>query len=100
MALKWYLHTSQKSCPYSFRQNWLYSRFILEDYDNFLLLGDFNAEVGEEAMQIFCDSYNFKNLAKLPICYKYPNNPSCIDLILTNKANSCCNTLVVETGLS
>ena len=30
-----------------------------------LLLGDFNAEVGEEAMQIFCDTYDFKHLVYL-----------------------------------
>ena len=54
----------------------------------------------EETMQIFCDSFNFNNLVKFPTCYKNPNYPSCIDLILTNKANSFCNTLAVETGLS
>ena len=30
-------------------------------------------------------------------CYK---NPSCIDLILTNRSNSFQNTMVVETGIS
>ena len=72
----------------------------LKKYDNFLLMGDFDAEVSEETMQIFCDSFNFNNLVKFPTCYKNPNNPSCIDLILTNKANSFCNTLAVESGLS
>ena len=72
----------------------------LKKYDNFLLMGDFNAEISEATMQIFCDSFNFNNLVKFPTCYKNPNNPSCIDLILRNKANSFCNTLAVETGLS
>ena len=63
-------------------------------------MGDCNAEVGEEAMQVFCDTYDFKNLVNVPTCYKNPNNLSCIDLIFTNKAKSFCNTLVIETGLS
>ena len=70
----------------------------LKKYEYFLVMGDFNAEDGEEAMQIFCDTYDFKNLVNVPTCYKNPNNPSCIDLILTNKAKSFCNTLVIETG--
>ena len=37
-----------------------------------------------------------KNLVKEPTCYKNPNNPSCINLFLTN----CANTCVFETGLS
>ena len=32
------------------------------NYDNFLLLGDFNSEPTEEAMKSFCEIYNFKNL--------------------------------------
>ena len=37
---------------------------------------------------------------KQPTCYKNPENPSCIDLILTNKAKSFQSTCVMETGLS
>ena len=33
-------------------------------------------------------------------CYKNPANPTCIDLILTNKARSFKTTCVIETGLS
>ena len=54
-------------------------------YDNFLLLGDFNSEPTEKAMKSFCQIYNFKNLLDKPTCYKNPNNPSCVDLIITNK---------------
>ena len=48
----------------------------------------------------FCSSYNFKNMIKEPTCYKNPLNPSCIDLIITNRPNSFQDTNVIETGLS
>ena len=51
-------------------------------------------------MIAFCDTYGLANLVKAPTCYKNPQNPSCIDLILTNKPKSYFNTLVLETGLS
>ena len=69
-------------------------------YDNIILLGDFNSEVKETSMSDFCEIYNLKNLVKDPTCFKNPHNPSCIDLILTNKYRSFQNTMVIETGLS
>ena len=73
---------------------------LYEKYEHFILLGDFNAEMTEDAMEIFCDTHNLKNLVKEPTCFKSVNNPSCIDLILTNRASSFQNTNVLETGLS
>ena len=35
-----------------------------------------------------------------PTCYKNPNKPTCIDLILTNCVGCFQNSCVVETGLS
>ena len=46
------------------------------------------------------DSYEFKNLIKDITCYKNLENPSRIDLILTNNPNSFQNSGVIETGLS
>ena len=51
-------------------------------------------------MKVFCDSYEFKNLIKDATFYKNPENPSYIDLILTNNPNSFQNSGVIETGLS
>ena len=46
-----------------------------------LILGEFNVEIEEEYMNALCDNYNlFKQLT----CYKSRNNPTCIDLILSN----------------
>jgi hypothetical protein len=69
-------------------------------YENLLLLGDFNIEVNDESMQEFCESYGLKSLIKDPTCFKNPENPSCIDLILTNKATYFQNSCTIETGLS
>ena len=51
-------------------------------------------------MREFSELYCLKNLVKDPTCYKNPQNPSCIDLILTNRPNSFQHTMVIETGLS
>ena len=69
-------------------------------YENIILLGDFNVCVDDETMRNFCNSYNLSSLIKQPTCFKNPENPSCIDLILTNKPRSFQSTCVIETGLS
>ena len=69
-------------------------------YDNIIILGDFNSEMCEDGMQIFCTTYNLKCLVKEATCFKNINSPSCIDLILTNKSLCFQNTTVIETGLS
>ena len=63
-------------------------------------MGDFNSEMCEEPMNNFCSLYNLKNLIKSPTCFKNPDNPTYIDLILINKHRSFQNTSVIETGLS
>ena len=50
--------------------------------------------------KVFCSSYGLHSLIKHPTCYQNPENPSCIDLILTNKVKSFQSTCVMETGLS
>ena len=58
-------------------------------------------EVTKVSMKAFCDSYGFKKkLIKDAICYKNPENPSCINLILTNNPNSFQNSGVTEADLS
>ena len=69
-------------------------------YDNVIVFGDLNSEIGEEAMDDFCHLYNLKSLIKVPTCYKSAENPSCIDLILTNRPHSFQNSTAFETGLS
>ena len=69
------------------------------NYDNFIFFGDFNVDVSDKAMLDFCESYNLKGLIKQPIYFKNPENPSFIDLLLTNRPRNFCNSYVVETGL-
>ena len=69
-------------------------------FDNILLLGDFNSELVETDMSEFCDIFNLKNLVKSPTCFKNPLNPSCIDLMLTNRHRSFQYSQTIETGLS
>ena len=73
---------------------------LISKYDNLLVIGDFNSEISEEAMNDFSQMYNLKNLIKEPTCFKNPNNPSSIDIMLTNHKNSFHGSSTVETGLS
>ena len=70
------------------------------NYDNILLLGDFNSEPTEETMENFCQIHNLKNLVHDPTCFKNPENPTMIDLFLTNKPRCFQNSITFETGLS
>ena len=53
-----------------------------------ILLGDFNVEAKEKNISDFMSTYNLKSLVKQKTCFKNPDNPSCIDLILTNSPRS------------
>ena len=48
----------------------------------------------------FCETYKLRNLVKHPTCFKNPENPSCIDLLLTNKPLNFQITTLIETRLS
>ena len=64
------------------------------------MIGDFNVTPEESHIETLCESYRLKNLIKVPTCHKNPQNPSCIDLILTNSPLSFQSSGVIETGLS
>ena len=74
--------------------------FYSKTYDKILIAGDFNAEVRGIKLDTFCSIWNLKSLGKEPICFKNPNNPSCIALFLTNTIRSSQQTQVFQTGLS
>ena len=73
---------------------------VYSDYGKFLLTGDFNAEDSESCLKDFLYHYDAKNLVKQKTCFKSVENPSCIDLFLTNSYRSFQNTTTVSTGLS
>ena len=51
-------------------------------------------------MKEFCQQYDLHNLIKEPTCYKNADNPTSIDVILTNKKEYFTNNSAVETGIS
>ena len=57
------------------------SSWTIGQYENFNLMGDINVEPNET-------------------CFKNPINPTCIDLITTNRPKSFKESEVIETGLS
>ena len=65
-------------------------------YEKIVFLGKFNAATEETPMKFFCESCSFTSLIKQPTCFKNPEKPGCIDLILTNKPKSFQST---STGL-
>ena len=73
---------------------------VYSNYDTFLLVGDFNVQMGESAMGDFLHEFGAKSLIKDFTCFKSTSNPSCIDLFLTNSSNSFQCTKTISTGLS
>ena len=59
-----------------------------DKYDKFILTGDFNAQEGEACLDTFLSDYDAKNLVKEKTCFKRIQNPSCVDLIITNSCNN------------
>ena len=73
---------------------------ICKNYEQLLIMVDFNGYISEHTLAAFCILCKFKNLVKESTCYKNPNNSSCIDLFLTNYARNFHNTCIFETDLS
>ena len=72
----------------------------MRNYDNIILLGDFNVATSEDIMNDFCQMYGLDNLINEPTCYKNVNNPSSIDVMLTNRKSCFQDIITIETGLS
>jgi hypothetical protein len=104
MKKKWLLSCSYNPKKSNIKEHLDKMRIALDTYssgyDNFLIIGDFNAETKEDHMKEFCNNYHLTNLIKKATCYKNPDNPSCIDLMLTNRSSIFQNSVVIESGLS
>ena len=74
--------------------------FYKGKYDNILIIADLNAEMNEPPLRDFCKTYDLSNLIKEPTFFKSLNNPSSIDLMLTNRPRCFQNSTTFETGLS
>ena len=100
---KWLINSSYNPHKNSIKNHLeIISRTLdtFKTYESILLLDDFNACADDETMKNLCSSYGLHKLIKQQLSYKNPENLSCIDLILTNKAKSFESTWVMETGLS
>ena len=69
-------------------------------YECLLFLDDFNAGMEDSSIKIFCSNFNLTSMINKPTCYKNPDKPTSIDLILTNYPGSFQSFCVIETGLS
>ena len=69
-------------------------------YGKLLLVGDFNAEETEVHLSKFLCAYGIESLVHEKTCFKSVNNPTCIDLLLTNNKKGFQNTTVLSAGMS
>ena len=72
--------------------------FYSNQYDNKVVIEDFDLEPSNPSLLSFMDSQNFVSLMKNKTYFK--ETSSCIDFILTNRKYSFKNTSSYETGLS
>lgn len=63
-------------------------------------MGDFTAELSNNFADSFFGSSSLKSLIKKPLCFKNPDNPTSISLILTNRQKGFQNFINIETWLS
>ena len=70
------------------------------NYEKVILVGDFNAKIGETCLGNFLFQHELQSINKEPTCFKNAHNPSCIDFILTNSPRSFFKTETLFTGLS
>ena len=54
--------------------------------------------MSEPSLEEFCQTYNLEDIINKPTCFKNPKNPSCTDLVLTNKQERFLKAKSVETG--
>ena len=57
-------------------------------YEHFIVIGDINVTEFNISEENSCNIYSFKNLIKIPTCFKNPYDPNCIDLTMTNRSKS------------
>ena len=73
--------------------------FYEVDYNNIIVIGDFNLEPTDPKLARFLELNDMSNVIKSKTCFK-SDTGTCIDLILTNTKNSIKSSGTVETGLS
>ena len=64
-----------------------------------MLAGDFNVEESEDTLRSLMELYDSKNLVKENTRFKSVENPSCVNLFLTNCIRSFQNTTAISTAI-
>ena len=72
---------------------------LSRQYDKTVLIGDFNLTIDNKSLENFMTTFDLECLIKKPTCFQ-SSNPTCIDLILTNKKEFLKNVDVIEVGIS
>ena len=72
----------------------------LGQYENFVLMSNFNVEPNDVTMTNFYQIYGCKNIVKDKTCLKNLINPTCFELIIKNRPKSFQKSEVIGTGLS
>ena len=65
-----------------------------------MIWSDLNVGTEDNYKKLFRENFNLKSLIRQPKCYKNPDDPTCIDFILTKVPRSFQITCNLETGLS
>ena len=64
-----------------------------------MLIGDFNLMIDNKSLENFLSTFDPECLIKKPTCFQ-SSNPTCIDLILTNKKKNVKKIGVIKVGNS
>ena len=74
--------------------------YTAKKYETILLIGDYNVDVKETNMKVFCNQHKLKAVNEESTCFKNFNKPSCIELFLTNSSKSFEKWWTLERGTS
>ena len=69
------------------------------EYENVMLIGDFNLTVEKKNLEVFMNTFDLDCLIKKTTCFQ-STSPSCIDLISTNKKEFFKNSDDLEVEIS
>ena len=72
---------------------------FLKSYEDFVIMGDFNANESNSTMETFLSQHKSKNIIKSKTCFKSQEG-SCIDLITTNRHSLPQFSNAFEKGIS
>lgn len=77
---------------------------IIIKIDHLIVLGDLNFDTlnkeKSKPITTILDKFNLTNTVKKPTCFKNHENPTMLDLIITNSPSLLCNTSVFNCSLS